>query len=339
MNVRTSILRGVEGAAETHEAFRSREQHGNGLSAIDVFGMIDDLGIPLLFEPLDELLGACVRVSSTEVGILVTSRRDLHMQRFTAAHELGHFVLEHEGSLDREIRMPGEAPDRDPVELEANSFAAELLLPKWLVKAAARRRGWWGENSLRNPLDVYQLSLRLAASYTATCWTLASHDFIDRESADALIGDGKRLKAVKQQLLQGAPLEDPWADVWLLRREDDGATLDAGPSDIFVFDLEEPAATGRRWEFAGALEQGFSLIDDVSHFDDGVVGGASARRVILGAPPSGVYDLCLPLRRSFARGLGSAVQSSVFHLCVSTEGSREKRRAPVSGASSPMTIH
>lgn len=329
---RDAILRGVGGATETHDAFRSREKHEDGLSAIDVFAVIEELEIPLVFQALDELLGACVRVSSTEVGILVTSKRELHMQRFTAAHELGHFVLEHEGSLDREIRRPGSTHGRDPREVEADAFAAEFLLPKWLVKAAATRRDWWAEAPLRRPEVVYQLSLRLGASYEATCWGLVAHEFIDPADAETLYGNGKRLKEVKRTLLKGSPLDDPWADVWHISAGDDGARIDAGPKDVFVFDLEEPAATGLRWDARGVIDMGFTLLDDANTFDESIVGGPARRRLVFRAPAAGTYDLLLPLRRSFAK----AANTTAFHLAISTVGTRKSADLAASASAPPM---
>lgn len=326
---REAILRGVGGAAETHAAFRFQEKHGNGLSPIDVFGIIDDLEIPLEFKALKDLLGACVRISSTEVGILITTQRDLHMQRFTAAHELGHFVLEHEGSLDREVRMPGHTQGRDPREVEADAFAAEFLMPKWLIKATAKRRQWWAATPLTSPDVVYQLSLRLAASFEATCWGLAAHNFIDRTDADALVG--KTLKEVKLRALCGVPLVDPWADVWHLGEGDDGAYLDAGPNDLFILELEEPAAAGFRWEVASAVDLGFPLIQDSSAFDGAEIGGSSRRRLVLGAPPPGNYELRLPLRRSFSRSGAGELQG--FRVAVSAFGAR-KGESPLS-----FTVH
>lgn len=330
---RDAILRGVSGAAETHAAFRFREKHENGLSPIDVFGIIEELEIPLEFKALKDLLGACVRISSTEVGILITTQRDLHMQRFTAAHELGHFVLEHEGSLDREVRMPGHTYGRDPREIEADAFAAEFLMPKWLVKAAAQRRQWWGAIPLTTPDVVYQLSLRLAASFEATCWGLAAHEFITRPAAEALVAG--TLKELKLKALRGVPLEDPWADVWHLGAGDDGAHLDAGPNDLFIVELEERAAAGFRWEAARAIDLGFSLLDDSSAFEDGAVGGASWRRLVLGAPPPGDYELRLPMRRSFSRS--GAGDRQAFQVSVSAVGAR-KGDSPPAGAPS-FTVH
>jgi hypothetical protein len=306
---RNAILRGVACAAETHDAFHFREKHEDGSSAIDVFALIHELQIPLEFRPLDGLLGACIRINSAEVGILITTQRDLHMQRFTAAHELGHFVLEHQDSLDPEVRMPGHTEDRDPREIEADAFAAEFLMPKWLVRSAAERRGWWSEDGLRTPEIVYQLSLRLATSYEATCWGLASHGFVDQVAARALVERGKQPKEAKRRVLQGIPLDDSWADVWHLGASDDGGRIDAGPTDV---------ATGFRWDPRDVIDMGFALLDDSSNFDDSIVGGPSRRRLVLRAPPPGSYNLHLPLRRSFAK----APISTWFHLSISTVGAR-----------------
>jgi predicted secreted protein len=332
---REAILRGVGAAAETHDAFRFQERLDDGLRPIDVFALIEDLQIPLRFGALDALLGACIRVSSAEVGILVTTQRDLHMQRFTAAHELGHFVLEHHAdSLDREVRLPGNTDGRDHIEIEADAFAAEFLMPKWLVKAAAERRGWWAADALRDPGVVYQLSLRLAASYEATCWGLASHAYIDRASAEALIGNGRRLQGIKRRALDGVPMEDSWADVWVLDASDDGARIDAGPKDVFLLELEEPAAAGFRWDLERVLNAGFVVLRDESTFDATITGGPSCRRLALRAPPAGEYDLRLALRRSFS----GAGHKKEICLSVSTVGARGSSDLG-EGAYAPPTMH
>jgi Zn-dependent peptidase ImmA (M78 family) len=52
-------------------------------------------------------------------------------QRFTIAHELGHLFLHHgELKFRDHITMLG----IDPMEREANQFAAELLMPEWLLR-------------------------------------------------------------------------------------------------------------------------------------------------------------------------------------------------------------
>ncbi|WP_434299320.1 ImmA/IrrE family metallo-endopeptidase [Corallococcus exiguus] len=334
---RDAILRGIGGAAEAHDSFDFREKHADGLSAIDVFGVIRDLEIPLAFQELDKLLGACVRVSSTAVGILVTTQRDLHMQRFTAAHELGHFVLEHEGSFDDEVRMPGHTQGRDPREVEADAFAAEFLMPKWLVKATAQRRQWWAEAPLNSPDVVYQLSLRLAASYEATCWGLASHEFVKRDVAKSLAA--AKLKDVKRRALRGVQLDDSWADVWQLCSGDNCAQIEAGPNDVFIVELDEPASSGYRWDVREAVDIGFGLLEDSNVFNEDVVGGTALRRVVFRAPPAGVYDLHLPLQRSFTRrGISAGNGARTFRVSIKTIGTRKNGNLH-HGASVVSTVH
>jgi Zn-dependent peptidase ImmA (M78 family) len=51
-------------------------------------------------------------------------------QRFTVAHELGHAKLHANDHYDREFRRdPNSATATDPEEIDANAFAAELLMP------------------------------------------------------------------------------------------------------------------------------------------------------------------------------------------------------------------
>lgn len=312
--VRNAWLRGISGASEAHQAFRIRDAHKDGLRPIDVFGAIEELEIPLVFEPLDHLLGACVRVESTTVGILVTTERSLHMQRFTAAHELGHFVLDHEGSLDREVRMPGHTTNRPIVEIEADAFAAEFLMPTWLVKATTERRGWWSDELLSDPDVVYQLSLRLSVSYEAACWGLVSSEFIPH-GIGAKLAD-KEPKEMKARALRGIQMSDSWADVWLLDEGDNGAHLDAGPNDLFIVELNEDAASGYRWDPAQADRGGFKVLSDVSQHNEKRVGAASTRRLIFGAPPKGLHELQLQHRRSFSK----RADVQAFSVSISTRG-------------------
>lgn len=109
------------------EAMLTREG-GN----VDIFAVVAKLGIPMLLRPLKGLLGAFL--SSPRPGIIITTERPLSVQRFTGAHELGHFWMKHQLSLDDESilrRSPFQSrPDYDPQEVEANAFAAAFLTPR-----------------------------------------------------------------------------------------------------------------------------------------------------------------------------------------------------------------
>ena len=104
---------------------------------IDVFGLCEDLGLWLVFLPLDNLLGAYVPEGVG--GIMITTARPVSVQRFTAAHELGHWRMDHGHglALDGAEHILG----RSPLEAEqlAQFFAANLLMPPPLVYGVLER--------------------------------------------------------------------------------------------------------------------------------------------------------------------------------------------------------
>lgn len=97
---REAILHGTKEAARLHRDLGIRAKIEGRGGRIDVFGAILGLDLPLLFRPLKGLLGAYL--PGPYPGIMVTNQRALPIQRFTGAHELGHAVMKHEGSLDDE---------------------------------------------------------------------------------------------------------------------------------------------------------------------------------------------------------------------------------------------
>jgi len=77
--------------------------------------------------------GVCRRDRST---ILVSTRFSYEVRRFTAAHEIGHFMLHpHIGdrTLHREFPIEGMNAQRTPIEKEADYYAACLLMPSGWV--------------------------------------------------------------------------------------------------------------------------------------------------------------------------------------------------------------
>ena len=100
------------------------------------------LGAKLLFAPYDGdgLAGMLIQTGNQPV-IAINSAHHKNRQRFTIAHECGHLVLGHQGEtyVDRSfevIRRDATSSEAtDIAEVEANQFAAELLMPiKFLVR-------------------------------------------------------------------------------------------------------------------------------------------------------------------------------------------------------------
>jgi Zn-dependent peptidase ImmA (M78 family) len=70
--------------------------------------------------------------------ILVSRRFSYEVQRFTAGHEIGHFILHPQvGSrtLHRELSVDGPRANRPLIEREADHFSACLLMPRKAVTA------------------------------------------------------------------------------------------------------------------------------------------------------------------------------------------------------------
>lgn len=94
-------LEAIDAAKRLHRDLDIQRRVTEGSGQVDVFQIIAELDIPLVFKPLTSALGLCLPAPLR--GIMVTTRRGLHIQRFTAAHELGHVILQHRGSIDKEI--------------------------------------------------------------------------------------------------------------------------------------------------------------------------------------------------------------------------------------------
>lgn len=75
--------------------------------------------------------------------ILVSRRFSFEVQRFTAAHEIGHFILHPEvggRTLHREMPINGPSRKRPQLEQEADHFAACLLMPRKAVTSEFEAR-------------------------------------------------------------------------------------------------------------------------------------------------------------------------------------------------------
>jgi hypothetical protein len=118
----------IVAAAETLEALVIDQS-----AVIDPFAAIDQLGLTLCITKLDNLLGAVV--PHGDGGVLITSERSPAIQRYTAAHEIGHWILHEE-----HLRMDGETEvlgrPSSQMEREAQLFAGYFLMPPPLLDRA-----------------------------------------------------------------------------------------------------------------------------------------------------------------------------------------------------------
>jgi Zn-dependent peptidase ImmA (M78 family) len=123
---------------------RAREvlaAYGSVQLPIPVEKIIKSHNIILRFSPFDDELSGMAVIKDGQAIIGVNALHHPNRQRFTMAHELGHHLM-HQDVITGTIHIDkgftlwrGELAKQgiDAMEIEANNFASELLLPKELI--------------------------------------------------------------------------------------------------------------------------------------------------------------------------------------------------------------
>ncbi|MBA0192492.1 ImmA/IrrE family metallo-endopeptidase [Pectobacterium carotovorum] len=108
----------------------------------------------------DGLSGLAV-IKNGEPRIYFDSNEYYNRQRFTIAHELGHHVLGHtqDGEYHRDNVENYSTGIRDYREVEANQFAAELLMPEDAIRQLVTREGVTSTLRLANIFNVSEAAM------------------------------------------------------------------------------------------------------------------------------------------------------------------------------------
>jgi Zn-dependent peptidase ImmA (M78 family) len=121
-----------------------RETGRAGEVPTDIEAVAEHLGARVIRERLDRDVSGLLLRDGDSVMIGVNDLHAARRQRFTVAHEVAHLVL-HKGRplvLDRvrlNFRDATSSAATDAEEIEANQFAAAILMPADLVINEARR--------------------------------------------------------------------------------------------------------------------------------------------------------------------------------------------------------
>lgn len=265
---------------------------------VDVFDIIRRLGIWLIFQPLENALGATLRVGAG--GIIITTLRGPKLQRFTAAHELAHWRL-HRGDLEWDtpdaVLTSRGAPER---EREAQLFASHLLMPRQLVRRAMHTVGI-DDAAHMSGVQLYGVSRELQVSYEAAARQMVNLGILHRPHADALLK--KRPLALKTHLTGGVALGNSHADVWEASQA--SQSFVTFPEDEIVIRLPENALAGYRWQTHLPPGAAHVVVNQPSAPHQLVleaeprVGGVGERTVIVRAGDPGYWRLDMALTRSF----------------------------------------
>lgn len=128
---------------------------------VDPVQIAKRVGLKVFVTPLEpRISGAIVKEPGEDVTILLSADDSKNRQRFTCAHELGHYICR--GAFDDDefsyVDYRGDlaAAGTDKDEIYANQFAAALLMPADILK------------SLRHSgLEPFQLADRFGVSLEA----------------------------------------------------------------------------------------------------------------------------------------------------------------------------
>jgi Zn-dependent peptidase ImmA (M78 family) len=147
---------------------------------VNVEAIAARLGIIIRRTPTtDDVSGFLLKQAEAAV-IGVNSLHHPNRQRFTIAHEIGHYMLHDfdEVHVDKSVvRLRSEASSAgtDKEEVEANRFAAELLMPKEFLEPELSR---FALNDLFDERGMQQLARHFQVSVQAMSNRLTSLGYI-----------------------------------------------------------------------------------------------------------------------------------------------------------------
>lgn len=111
---------------------------------VELKEIVENAGLTILFADFPEELSNVMGFYDLGLRHIVVNRADPpNRQRFTVAHEFGHSILHrelienHPDQYKVLLRQPV-GGQKDPVEQEANAFAANLLVPRRLLSRFAK---------------------------------------------------------------------------------------------------------------------------------------------------------------------------------------------------------
>jgi Zn-dependent peptidase ImmA (M78 family) len=139
-------LNAVRGAAESVAG-----QYGKDKLPIDLNAIASTLGLRILHAELPDDVSGLLVTGPGGNFIVVQESDHPNRQRFTLGHEIGHHFLKHQFAPGEHVhvdrghyvsqRSPRSSTGLDAKEIEANQFAAALLMPSRLVRKEVLKLG------------------------------------------------------------------------------------------------------------------------------------------------------------------------------------------------------
>ena len=121
---------GSDAVLDAYGLIEVAKRVGIQTSPINVAELARHYGIKVDLRPMEDDISGHLSLKNGTWHISVNSLHHWKRQRFTLAHELGHFFLHRWKCQNFTDKMLFRKNETSPMEVEANNFAADLLMPE-----------------------------------------------------------------------------------------------------------------------------------------------------------------------------------------------------------------
>lgn len=224
-------------------ALRRSLGYAPNMIGMDVYDDFRRIGLHIFRRRLDnsEISGLFIKHPIAGKCILVNYSEDIYRQRFSAAHEAGHAILDEESDFIISFKWN----TRDLSEVRANTFASRYLMPPEFLRGIPNPRQWDFEKAI-------EWANKLKVSTEALAYALKDSGLISDQTMEMI-------KSVKVPAEQKADPELP-GSLSEKSRDRKRTLLSIGLSDFYVglsFDAYEQSkiSAGRLAEMLLINEQ------------------------------------------------------------------------------------
>ncbi|KKR35018.1 MAG: hypothetical protein UT67_C0004G0007 [Candidatus Magasanikbacteria bacterium GW2011_GWA2_40_10] len=128
---------------------------------VPVEAIAKKMGIEISYAPSADYFGILIRKSDGNVLMGINNSESVQRMRFTIAHELCHYFFDKKDYVIVDYRNKIHSSQKPDKEKIADFFAANLLMPKSLIRIdfkEATKDGIFFEDNLSGMADKYQVS-------------------------------------------------------------------------------------------------------------------------------------------------------------------------------------